>query len=899
VQRRHWERRYLETLETLVRMQEAQGNLEDAIGHARRYLETDELAEHIHRDLIRLHAAAGDHRAASEQYEQCAVLLERELGVSPLPETQAVYQAAQQGRVRARSTAPSPTWTTLPSLSAPLVGRHEALRDLNQACDDARAGRGSILLISGEAGIGKSRLIEEFVSNLGTSATPATGSGHETEQGIPYGPLVEALQPHLDARDPAVLDRTSVRLAELAHLMPDLDERQSRTTSQTPLEPPQQQWVFQALTRSVIALADQAANSGSLLILCLDNLHWADRTTISYLGYLGRHIASAPVLVLGAYRPGEFHPDAVRGQLLRSGVLREISLGGLPQADILRLVQHLTGQESGIARLSRRLHRAVGGNPFFLLEIVRAMLEADVLEQEMSGWSSARVEDSAADLAFPIPSTVSDAIRARLRRLDRQTEQVLETCAVLGYRFDHDVIWGTSGRSEEEAVDALDILLSRQIVTEANGEYRFIHDLTRSVVYADLSYGRRRLLHRRAGETLEELWPEKAVTLARHFERAEQIDKAVHYLRTAGNHAMLVAAPQEASAHLRRAVTLLRTLPPSRERDEKERNLQLALGVSLQMATSHGTPEASVAHARARDLCRSLNDAKGLFRALGLLLMSHTTGGRHQEAGQIGVELLDAAFQTGDPSAEMVAHWQIGVQRLIVGDLIGAREHLEEAVARHRPGQHRHLIFRYGMSPGVVSLGALAFVLWSLGYPERALDVSLDGIAVAEELAYPPGLAMAQVYACGAHGFCGDWATVRELAEATLEISEEHGLPYWYTAGLVNRGRALVHQGEVEAGITSIGRGIDESREMGAEAFTVLQLTMLAEACLEAGLVREGLNATEEALGIARRTGEEFFAPEAWRLKGICLAGSTSCRASFDDAQTDEAESAIRRALAL
>jgi len=899
VQRRHWERRYLEALETLIQMQEAQGNLEDAIGHARRYLEVDELAEHIHRDLIRLHATAGDLRAASEQYERCAVLLERELGVSPLPETQAVYQAAQQGRVRAKSTAPSPNWTTLPSLSAPLVGRQEALRDLNQAYDDARAGRGRILLISGEAGIGKSRLIEEFVSNLGNGATPATGSGHETEQGISYGPLVEALQPHLDAKDPAVLDRASVRLAELAHLMPDLEERQSPTTPQTPVEPPRQQRVFQALTRSIISLSHQATNSGSLIVLCLDNLHWADMTTLSYLGYLGRHIAGAPVLVLAAYRPSELQPDALRGQLLRAGVLREISLGGLQQADILRLVRHLTGQESGIARLSRRLHRAVGGNPFFLLEIVRAMLETRVLEQEVSGWSSARVEDSAADLEFPIPSTVSDAIRGRLRRLDRRTEQVLETCAVLGYQFDHDLIWGTSGRSEEEVVDALDILLSRQIVTEANGEYRFIHDLTRSAVYADLSYGRRRLLHRRAGESLEELWPEKAVTLARHFERAEQPDKAVHYLHTAGNNAMLVAAPQEASAHLRRAVALLRTLPPSLERDEKERNLQLALGVSLQMATSHGTPAASVAHARARDLCRSLNDAEGLFRALGLLLMSHTTAGRHQEAGQIGVELLDAARQTGDPSAEMVAHWQIGVQRLIVGNLILAREHLEEAVARHRPNRHRHLIFRYGMSPGVVSLGALAFVLWALGYPERALDVSLDGIALADELAYPPGLAMAQVYACGAHGFCGDWAKVRELAEATLMISEEHGLPYWYTAGLVNRGRALVHQGNVEAGVISMRQGIDRSREMGAEAFTVLQFTMLAEACLEAGLVREGLSAAEEGLDIARRTGELFFAPEAWRLKGECLSKTGEQQTEGSVAVGTEAKAAYRRAMEL
>jgi adenylate cyclase len=203
------------------------------------------------------------------------------------------------------------------------------------------------------------------------------------------------------------------------------------------------------------------------------------------------------------------------------------------------------------------------------------------------------------------------------------------------------------------------------------------------------------------------------------------------------------------------------------------------------------------------------------------------------------------------------------------------------------------------MSPGVVSLGVLAFTLWALGYPGRALDVSLEGIALAEKLAYPPGLAMAQVYACGTHGFCGDWAKVRELAEATLVISEEHGLPYWYTAGLVNRGRALVHQGEIEDGIAGIEHGIDESREMGAEAFTVLQLTMLAEACLEAGLFREGLTAAEEALEIARRTGERFFASEAWRLKGECLSETVSRETSRSDAAVGEVQSAFLHALAL
>lgn len=894
LERQVWERQYLEALSALMEVHDARGELDAAIVCARRYLATDELAEEIHRRLIQLYAAAGDRMDAVQQYERCAIVLERELSVSPLPETQAVYQAIRKGRPQpSPRAAPSPAWTTLPSLDAPLVGRDGAQRRLKRAWRFAQSGYGRAILIAGEAGIGKSRLMQDFVTPLEGEATLLTGSGHETEQGVPYWPLVEALRPHLRPIDWAALDVDPIYVAEAARLLPELRGLLPDLPEPYPVEPTQRQGrLFQALTRCLLGIATRASDAHQPLILCLDDLHWADKTTLSYLGYLTRHSESAPILVLGAYRTGEAAAvAALRAELLRLDIFREIRLQGLGQAEVLHLVRHLSGQSSGAERFSRRLHREAGGNPFFLLEILRAMFEAGLLRQDETGWSTDVDEITADYRELPLPGTVTEAIRDRLRRLNSQTRQVLEAGAVLGYRFDHDLVWQTSGRGEGEVVDALDVLLTRQVIAESDGEYRFIHDLTRGVVYGDLSYGRRRLLHRRAGEALERLRPDRTVALARHFERAEQMDRAVGYLLEVGEKAMRMAAPEEAVAHLTRALSLFKTLPDASERVQQELQLQLALGVSLQITRGHGTPRAGRAHARASELCRQLGDTRQLFATLGLLLMFHTTAGDQRTAGDIGADLLDVARQAGDPSLVMIGHWQLGIHRLVIGELAEARSHLEQAVAGYDAEQHHPLTFRFGLEPGVMSLAALSWVLWMLGYPEQALAPSREAMALAEALAYPPGVAVAQLYTSAFHIFRRDWQAVQESAEAVLRISTRHGLVYWRTAGLVCRGRAVAQRGALEEGIAQIDQGLADGRDMGAEAFTVLQYVLLAESYRKAGRWGQGLAAVDEALRIAQHTGERFYQPEAHRLKGELLRMLTE--------DETEVEACFRRAIEL
>jgi hypothetical protein len=496
LERGSWERQYLDLLVALVEEQMRRGNYQAAIGYARRYLAVDDLAEEMHRRLMTLYAAIGDRSAAMRQFELCAVALERDLSVSPLPETRAVYRAILEGQpavLLGRATLPA--WTTLPSLEVPLIGRGEALDCLGRAYRSASSGQGRFVLISGEAGIGKTRLMQDFVASLADCPTVVAGGGHDGEQGLPVWPLVEALRPLLPEIGCTIARIDPAYCAELTRLWPELRS----FLPEAPFSPDVQREqdhgrLFQALTCWFADLAVQRPP----LVLCLDDLHWMDKMTLCWLIYLARRLEHEPLLMVGTYRTEEAAAMAtLRGEIGRLGCLQQVRLRGLSQKEVLCLIGHLSDQRSRAEQLGPDLHRLTGGNPFFLLEILREMCEAGILGQDEASWSGgihAAIEDCR-DL--PLPDTICDAIRLRLGRLSAQAHQVLEAGAVIGPRFRFAQVWAVSGRRQVEVVEALEELVARRMIAERDGAYRFNHELFRRVAHAGLSYGRRRMLQNR------------------------------------------------------------------------------------------------------------------------------------------------------------------------------------------------------------------------------------------------------------------------------------------------------------------------------------------------------------------------------------------------------------------
>lgn len=818
-EQRAQERRYLEALDALIEACAARGAIPEAIDYAQRYLDTDELAEQIHRRLIELYTLDDDRSAALHQFERCVTVLERELGVSPLPETRQAYQAALEGKdtVGAASVVvPPPTWTTFPSLCAPLVGRDGPWRRLQQAYDRARLGQGQVVLIAGEAGVGKSRLVQEFATGLRDRATVVRGNSHETEQGLPYWPLLEALRPYALTANQAARDVEPLCLAEIARLLPELRTLLPDLPDLPPAELGQDQArLFLALTQWLLSLAARRPP----LILCLDDLHWADEATRSWLGYFARKIEAVPILVLGTYRTEDAGAVApLRAQLRRRGLLDEIVLEGLPLPEVVRLVRHLSGQTAGATLFSQRLHRETGGNPFFLLETLRAMFEAGILWQDETGWSTSLDETTEDYRELPLPDTVCQAIRDRVHRLSLQTRQVLEAGAVIGPQFELNLLRQTSGRREAEVVDALEMLLSRQLLAEDAPSYRFGHELFRTVVYRDLSYGRRRLLHRRAAAALLELRSDDVAAVARHFEAAGEPGRAAGYALQAGERARDVYAHAEARGHFDKALTLLES--------ECAQLKEPAAVIANQRLQVRALEARGWAFRLLGDMDAYARDSREVARLSGLLgdqrtlahsrwreAYTHRWFCRYAEARAAAEEGVWLGQAAGDPLLEALCRREVAMAARATGDYAPARAALEGAL-RLFSGLGETLY-------EIHTLGNLSTLCWYEGDHPQALALARQALACCDEAGLPPerrlplgdmGVAAA---AMGDADQARAWleeslAIARRIADRTQEILCLGHLG-WLEVRLERLGEALAHLGAALTLAEQIGSCTEQS----------------------------------------------------------------------------------------
>lgn len=559
------ENRYLKALEHLVDGCVSEGEISQAIRYARQYLETDALAETIHQRLIQLYAAAGDRRLALQQYERCAAILESELGVSPLPETRAIHQAVLSGNLRFPAPPSPMPLPPLPSAEIPLLGREDELRQLEEAFLNLQARRGQVFFISGEAGIGKSRLMLDFAKRHQGAARLLYGSGHMGEQAIPYQPLLNIIrsilgleeigtvrQPSHFSSSPSLPDFIEpVWLSEIARLLPEARLLYPQLPPPPSLEAESARTrLFDALSHLILSYA---IAQGPLL-LCLDDLQWMDATTKAWLVHIGRYLAQrrCPILILGAYRSEEAQELLdVRHALARAGALTEIELPGLKEAAVLELLRRMAECRDKDEALASQLHQATAGNPFYLVEILRKLIEEGRLD--------APCQET---LHFTLPESVREAVQARLQRLSPLARQVAEAAAILGRSFDIEALRVTAGRNQNEVTAALDELAVRMVLVEAPREYRFIHEITRQYVEESLGQARRQLLHRRAARAYQRFDAEAYPALAHHFALGGDLQKALHYHGLAAQRAAAMFAWQEAEEHHGLMLELLEQLDP-------------------------------------------------------------------------------------------------------------------------------------------------------------------------------------------------------------------------------------------------------------------------------------------------------------------------------------------------
>lgn len=540
---------YLQGLDRLIALLEAQRALGAAVRHAQTLAREDPLDETVYRRLMELQLASGNRAEALRAYHACAALLRRELGVDPSAETQALYLRALHADA---IPSPPPTAPPLPAL----VGRQTEWLQLLDFWRRAAAGRPQMALLIGETGIGKTRLAEELLEWAERrQQMTALARCNPTERALAYAPLAALL------RTPALRRRLArlapASLSEVSRLLPELTAAPPGLPPPGPMtEPWQRQRFFQVLVQAMVGTPSDAP-----LLLCIDDLQWADSDTLDWLPYLLETAGSAPLAVLATACCCELTSDspleALRSALERRGRLTSIALAPLPPAAATELAQATAGR-SFAPEQAAALYRETEGNPLFVVEMARAGPQA---------WSPAparRAASAASPADPPLPPKVEAAIRRRLAGLSPAARDLAGVAAVLGRTFTVDILTRLCALSEDAILRGLDELWRQQIVREQVGAaYDFAHDKLRAVAYADLSPARRRQLHRRAAEALAAAAPAAAdgalaAQIARHCLAAGEEDKAAGYFEQAGDQARLLYAHPEAIAHYEQAIALQR-----------------------------------------------------------------------------------------------------------------------------------------------------------------------------------------------------------------------------------------------------------------------------------------------------------------------------------------------------
>ena len=846
----------------LIQILETQREYALSLDVAQRLLLLDPLDEGTYVTLMRLHALNDDLNSARRVYQNAVKTLHRELGVEPSEILRSTYQ-----RLQHVSQAVSARGENTRSTVAPfkLVGRQSEWQQLQAAWKRTVSGDAHLVLITGEAGIGKSRLADELFSwVMRQGFATAYSRSYGVEGRLSLGPVTDLLRSGKMRSHIASLDK--VWITEIARLLPELLVEHPDLAHPAPIsEYGQRQLFFEALARGI-------HSSQHPLLIWIDDLQWSDQETLEWLHFLLRYEPLNALLILGTARSEESppeHPLSLTARQLRvEDKISTIELSRLDAAETAKLASEVQGhvlEDRDIIRLFRETE----GNPLFVVETIRANVAGSVAIETNSTKITVSSE------AHLPPPRVHAVILGRLIQLSPRARKVAEIGAVIGRAFPLDLLLRAGHDDEETVVHALNELWQKRIVREQSvNTFDFTHDKLREVTYLEISAPQRRLLHRNIAQALQNLHVEHlepiSGQLAAHYESAGLLQQALVYYEKAAIWAQNIFAHNEAIRLLLRALTLLETLPRSKERNEQELTLQTYLGISMVSTKGYGAPEVLKVYSRAQELCDQLGRpvSSPILRALAIAHLQHT---EFEKAFVIGNQLLVRAEQEQDTMLVVEGHYILGVTLQWQGAFSKACLHLNQAIDQYNPAFSRTHIALYSQDPKAICLIRKAWALACLGYFEEARQASQDAQAYALELAHP----LTRVYIMYTdtlhHNIYRDSQKTLELAEATINLCLEYQLDYWLSLTLASHGWALAEQGDIEMGIVEMEKGISAFQASGGKFIMPHYKALLAEQYRKKGEIKIGLTLVNDAIAQVDRSGEGWCEAELFRIKGELL----------------------------
>jgi DNA-binding winged helix-turn-helix (wHTH) protein/predicted ATPase len=774
------------------------------------------------------------------------------------------------------------------------VGRAVALSRMHGWLERVLGGERQVVFVTGEAGIGKTTLLDTFARSVAADRSLRICSGQCLEQygtSEAYLPVLEAMR-ELCRAEPQVVGVLRAHAPMWLLQMPSLVTPADRESLGREVLGGTRERMLREMSEALDVLTADAP-----LVLLLEDLHWSDYSTLDLISYLARQRRTARLMVVGTYRPAELivsgHPlRAVKQELLAKQQCEELSLEYLNEDAVAQYLAARFPANRLPTEVALLIHERTEGNPLFMVNTIDYLVTERLIEEHDNSWQMTAAIDT---VKFVVPESIRHLIEKQMAHLDDRDQRILEAASVAGAEFSAPGLAAGLGEGVAEVEQRCEALSRRgPFIRDAGvhvlpagdvvGRYGFVHAVYRNVLYERLSASRRILLHRRFGERGEELYrgdtSEIAGELAMHFERAANYQRAARYLQQAADNAMRRSAYREAVALSRRGLELLAKLPDTPDRARQELWLQITLGVPLIASEGYAAPDVGAVYLKARTLCQRLGDTPEISQVLWGLWVFHVLKAELSTALEIARELLQLAERLPYPGIGLRGHWAMEITFTHRGEFALAVEHFDHAISLYEPAQHRDDAFLYALNPGVALRCFAAWSRWFLGWPDRALALMQEAVALARDLAEPHGLAHALLFAAILHQLRRERPMAQEHADAAIALSSEHGLVLYKAMATIIKGWALVGR-RVEEGpdtqsddqsdeepIRQMRQGIAAWQTTGAQLMRPHFLALLAEKLEPSSPDDEGLRLLDDALASAESTGERWYEAELYRLRG-------------------------------
>lgn len=773
----------------------------------------------------------------------------------------------------------------------PMVGREQEIALLYDRWEQAQEGDGQVVLLSGEAGIGKSRVAQTLrgkIANDNSFRLRYQCSAYHINSAL--RPFITQLEwaSHFDSDDQAEtkLDKIESMLAQatndtiaimplFASLLSIPYENRYPTLTLAPEQ--QKAKTLEALVEQMRLLAEQQP-----VLLIFEDAHWSDPTSLELLGSIIEEAQGNRVLVLITFRPDFSSPWTGYSHITA------LTLNRFNRARVVAMMAKVTSGKHLPKEVLDQIIEKTDGIPLFVEELTKTVIESNLLEDQGDHYTLAGPLTTLA-----IPSTLQDSLVARLDRI-AAVKEIAQIAAVIGREFSYGLLAKISSLPDNELTAALQQLKDAALVfargAPPHTRYFFKHAMVQDAAYEGLLKSRRRLIHAQVAKALEnELTQADPELLAHHFSEAGMVEPAIEYWLKAGQRALERSANIEAATHLRRGLELLKDLPDSADNRRRELDMLLVLGPALMAKIGYAAPEIEQVYARARDLCQQIGDSFQLFPATWGLWVYYQYSGQLIKARDLSEEVLAAAKQQDDRGLMLQAHHAAWATFHRLGELENCLYHSEQGIKLYDVQEHRSHAYLYGgHDPGVCAESHIGIVLWCLGFPDRALDHALKGLKICEQLSHPFSQTDALFGVVRVHLLRREFHQAKIRAQEMIDLAKQNGFAIQLVLAKILLGSALINEAKSNKWINDMQQGIVTLTDAGTKAHVPYLYALLTDAYLQTGEASPGLLTAAEALKVVDNTGERYWQGEIYRLKGELLLINSAAEAEkcFEQAMT-------------